>query len=885
MHPTMRSTWFGRPVRRLGGGAPKFEALEKRELLSTVLLGQELRSFSFLDRDGDTVVVALQGPGTATLLTGEGTGSQPISLLLEGTDERSSLSIRVKQSSTGDGRVLLGSVDAGSLGKLKLQGVQFGPESLLEIAGALGALEAPAAVQGLRIRAESVGSVRIGGSLMESTIAAAGSIGSIRIGGDLGAGTTLAAGTDIDAVSVHGEMRGASILAGAVLTTSGSLSEATWRPASMQRVRIGGAVVDSLIVAGGAPGADGLFQDGEVLPGGSIDSLVIGGALVGAESAHPQPGVYAAKLRLISVAGNDLTGKSGAGLAGVEGSAIVDPLPAPGIALSEPEIRRVLEQAIARATQLGVNATISMVDREGNILAAVRMTNGALVADPGTSTISAGGVGGLEGVTVPSSITATSKAGTAAFLSSEGNAFSTRTAGFIIQPNFPRGIRFRPSGPLFGVQFSNLPTSDVNQLPLGLAADPGGVPLYRDGQVVAGIGVELDGLYTAPGSNPGVSSKPSLEEQVALAGQVGFEPPKQIRATRILVDGLRLPLKEAKSPTIASLGALPNFAAQVLAGELDVLVAPQVSPPSMFTTATLGSITGETILRTGGTLTIAGAMTGGQQLTAPDVELILQQAHELNARLRAQIRKDRPQVSQVNVTVVDTQGEILGTFRNSDAPVFGFDVSAQKARTAAFFSRPDAGALLGAAEGGAFADYVARAMAFGFAMDGTVAVSDRTGGFLSRPTFPDGIPGTQPGPFSVHAPDVFSPFNTGLQTALLTTNLVAFLSDFAAVGNEGLALSQFNAGLIGGGGVTAPSLPLANGTQIFPGSVPLYKNGVLVGAIGVSGDGIEQDDFVAFSGAEGFQSFGAGVVRADNVVLMNVRLPYVKFPRNPFAGK
>lgn len=877
---------------RVAGGAaadrpsaPCFEPLEKRELLSTVLIGQELRSFTFADRDGDLVTIALRGPGVAELSADSTSADRPPSIVLSGTGGKSKLSIRVNRADSGDGAVEFGSIESGALGRLTLQGVRLQPDTAINLSGDLGKLNIVGDADKVALRAGFVGQVRVGGSLAGATIAAAGSIQSIRVAGDLIAGAAISAGTDIGRVEVSGHMAGASILAGAQIGDDRSLTGAIWRPASIEQVRIGGSVIDSLIVAGGDPGADGLFETGEVLNGGAIKSLTIEGSLVGETSAHPQPGVYAAALGKVFIAGQDHTGKSGSDLAGIEGSAVLDPLPAPGVALSEPEIRRVLEQAIARATQLGVNATISMVDREGNILAVVRMTDSDLIADPRTSTITAGGIGGLEGVTLPSSITATSKAGTAAFLSTKGNAFSTRTAGFIIQSNFPKGVRFRPSGPLFGVQFSNLPTSDVLQLPVGLAADPGGVALYRDGQVVAGIGVELNGTYTAPGSNPGGGEKTTFEEQVALAGQVGFEPPKKIVATQIFVDGLRLALKEGKAPKIASLGPLPDYAALVLAGDLEVLVAPQVSPPTLFTTATVGGVAGETILRSGGTLTIAGAVTDGQQLTAGDVSLVLQQAADLNARLRAQIRKDRPQVSQVNITVVDTEGTILGVFRNDDAPLFGLDVSAQKARTAAFFSSPDAGALLGSAEGGAFASYVAQAMAFGFAMDGSVAVSDRAGGFLSRPTYPDGIPGTQPGPFSVHAPDKFSPFNTGLQTALLTTNLVNFLNDFAAVGDEGLALTQFQAGLLGGGGVTDATLPLANGLQIFPGSVPLYKNGVLVGGIGVSGDGIEQDDFVAFTGATGFQSFGAGVKRADEVTLMGVRLPYVKFPRNPFAGK
>ena len=41
---------------------------------------------------------------------------------------------------------------------------------------------------------------------------------------------------------------------------------------------------------------------------------------------------------------------------------------------------------------------------------------------------------------------------------------------------------------------------------------------------------------------------------------------------------------------------------------------------------------------------------------------------------------------------------------------------------------------------------------------------------------------------------------------------------------------------------------LTNGIQIFPGSMPIYRGNQLVGAIGVSGDGIDQDDMVAFLG-------------------------------------
>ena len=61
---------------------------------------------------------------------------------------------------------------------------------------------------------------------------------------------------------------------------------------------------------------------------------------------------------------------------------------------------------------------------------------------------------------------------------------------------------------------------------------------------------------------------------------------------------------------------------------------------------------------------------------------------------------------------------------------------------------------------------------------------------------------------------------------------------------------------------------------------------MLVGGVGVSGDGIEQDDYVSFIGARTFQDFPAGVRRADQVLVAGgIRLPYVKFPRSPFLGQ
>jgi uncharacterized protein GlcG (DUF336 family) len=188
----------------------------------------------------------------------------------------------------------------------------------------------------------------------------------------------------------------------------------------------------------------------------------------------------------------------------------------------------------------------------------------------------------------------------------------------------------------------------------------------------------------------------------------------------------------------------------------------------------------------------------------------------------------------------------------------GFDVCVQKARTAAFFSSASAANQLRTAEAGKFAKYLDAAARDGIRLDGGIAITDRAGGFLSRPFFPDGIDETGHGPFSKSI-DQFSPFNDGLQLDLVLTSL-------------GNALS----------GTVTPCTAIAalpNGIQIFPGSVPLYKDNRLVGSIGVSGDGVDQDDLIASMGSAGFDA--PAEIRADRIFVRGVRLPYVKFPRHP----
>jgi hypothetical protein len=71
-----------------------------------------------------------------------------------------------------------------------------------------------------------------------------------------------------------------------------------------------------------------------------------------------------------------------------------------------------------------------------------------------------------------------------------------------------------------------------------------------------------------------------------------------------------------------------------------------------------------------------------------------------------------------------------------------------------------------------------------------------------------------------------------------------------------------------------PSNPYQNRKEFFLGSLPLYKDGVLAGGPGVSGDGVEQDDFVTAAGAVGLEA--PPPLRADQIIDLGLRLPYLK---------
>ena len=490
------------------------------------------------------------------------------------------------------------------------------------------------------------------------------------------------------------------------------------------------------------------------------------------------------------------------------------------------DVEMVIAQAVSRAVQISPRSIIAVVDREGFVLGVwnVRSVNGT---SPAFTNLVANAI---------------TKAGTAAFLSSDQHAFTSRTAGFIVQQSFPPGVRNKPAGPLVGVNFSNLPFSDVNKfkapgsivvfsnapglsvIPVptpvtgGLNGSPGGVPLYRDGQLIGGVGVAGDG--DGPTAIQ-VRQVYDVDEDVALSGQAGFRPVEAIAASHVFIDGIRLPcVKSTSQPGV------PLPFASLPGTNVPPFVLMDSPAAFSYPVLTLGGVTGEVRQPIIDDL-VGGLIDGQPRLTAAEVTSILALAAQRARTTRAGIRLPRGQPAQVFITVVnnpDAAGvapTVLGTFRTPDATLFSWDVAVQKARTAVFFS------------------------------NNLRAFSTRTVGFMAQRQYPPGIEGTARGIF-LGLQERFSLFPANVTNPL-----------------NGVRLSQPPA--------INPNLP--NGITIFPGGFPLYRNGVLIGAIGISGDGVDQDDLIGASGARDFPAPKA--IRADRMTYRGVRLPYAKFPRNP----
>jgi len=487
------------------------------------------------------------------------------------------------------------------------------------------------------------------------------------------------------------------------------------------------------------------------------------------------------------------------GCGGATGPLTSAPPPASVQSLTAADVTTLVQSAAQAADPNTM--VIAIVDRSGNVLGVYRK--------PSAPTL----VTGNFSAQVDANELAVSLARTGAFFSNDQAPLSSRTVRFISGIHFPPGVADITNAPLYGIENTNRgctlstnfiagqsvpPARSIGGATTGLgiatgkvdvndsdetAVNPGGVPLFRNGSLVGGIGVA------------GVSPDVAEYSAYSAATSNGFGPTPAAPGV-VFINGVALPFVSQTTPPSGI--AAGTFTGSFVAGPS---ASPGTPPEGMLVAP------------------VAGPLGG---LAASDVTQIINNAIAMANITRAVIRLPIGSSTRMAIAVADLDGTIIGLYRMADSTVFSIDVAASKARNMVYFN--SAGRQATDLTGVPF---------------GT-AVTNRTIGYGAQPFFPPGINGSSPGPFfNLYVQDVASPCTQGFQVAG----------------------------------------PNQSGVVFFPGSVPLYRNGVLVGGLGVSGDGVDQDDYVTSGGSAGFEAPAA--IRADQIVLQGVRLPYLKFPSNP----
>lgn len=370
--------------------------------------------------------------------------------------------------------------------------------------------------------------------------------------------------------------------------------------------------------------------------------------------------------------------------------------------------------------------------------------------------------------------------------------------------------------------------------------NPGGMPIYRGGKVIGGVGI--------------AGVRPNFAEYAATAAAAGagrgldFSEPLGAPGA-VFIDGLRLPFFGTCTNITCirnTLRGRPPGSAPGLVSNGTFVVQPRdgIQAPEGYVLGPRGS-----------------AVAGG--LSADEVRQIVDRSVDVALRTRAMIRLPINQPARMTIGISDETGAILALYRMPDGTVFSSDVAMTKARNAYYFSTREGYDVL-------------RDIAANSADDRYTwspeppagkgwAITARTLSFAGQPLFPPGIDleeqlerqdsEPQHGPFfDLYVYDTKNPCTEG---------------PGASRGGNRAFLNQ-------------------SGIVWFPGSVPLYRGDRVIGGLGVSGDGVEQDDYVSLLGSEGFHPPDA--LRVDNSVMTDshgraVRLPYLKLPRNPEIQK
>ncbi len=413
---------------------------------------------------------------------------------------------------------------------------------------------------------------------------------------------------------------------------------------------------------------------------------------------------------------------------------------------------------------------------------------------------------------------------TGAFFSNDQAPLSSRTVRFISGIHFPPGVMNQPPADLYGIESTNRGCTLINdpnfqsKIPPSLALG-GGFGLG----VITGKADAMDSNATAV--NPG--GVPIFYKNVVVGGIGVVTSSSNLNVAEYAAFAGSI---TARSGPADAFGPAPEAPGVVFIGGIALPFVDQTSRPSGFSAGPAAG-TGSYVVTPsnsqgqppeGDLIAPAAGPLGG--LSASDVTQILNNAEATANTTRAAIRLPLGSRARMVIAVADLDGTIIGLRRMQDSTVFSIDVAATKARNMVYFNS------------------AARTAADLNGVPMGTAVTNRTISFGAQPLYPPGIDGSSVGPFfNLYTMDLANPCTQGFQSGAANSN--------------------------------------KSGIVFFPGSAGLFRNGMLVGGLGVSGDGVDQDDYVTSGGTAGFEA--PTNIRADQIMDQGVRLPYFKFPRNP----
>jgi uncharacterized protein GlcG (DUF336 family) len=413
---------------------------------------------------------------------------------------------------------------------------------------------------------------------------------------------------------------------------------------------------------------------------------------------------------------------------------------------------------------------------------------------------------------------------TGAFFSNDQAPLSSRTVRFISGIHFPPGVMNQPPADLYGIENTNRGCTLISdpafqsKIPPSLALG-GGFGLG----VLTGKADLMDSNATAvnPGGVP-IFYKNVVVGGIGVVTTSGNPNVAEYAAFRGATS--------ARSGPADTFGPTPAAPGVVFIGGIALPFVNQTARPAGFSVGPVAGTGSYVLAETnsqgqppeGDLITPAAGPLGG--LSASDVMQILNNAEATANTTRAAIRLPLGSKARMVIAVADLDGTIIGLRRMQDSTVFSIDVAASKARNMVYF------------------DSASRTVTDLNGVPTGTAVTNRTISFGAQPFYPPGIDSSSVGPFfNLYTLDLANPCTQGFQAGAANSN--------------------------------------KSGIVFFPGSAGLYRGGALVGGLGVSGDGVDQDDYVTNGGTAGFEA--PANIRADQIIDQGVRLPYFKFPRNP----